>query len=276
MRNLLLILIRYGGFITFILLEILCFYLIITFNKSQREVFINSSNLFTGFVYTKGSEINDYLNLKEIADDLAKTNAKLINQTYQDYIPASTKADTIRLDSLTPHYTIIPARVRNNSVVFNNNNLTLDKGSIHGLKKGMGVISDDGLVGIVRIVSPHYSRVLSLLNRQTRISAALKKNGYFGVLRWTGNNPQYMDLENIDRAIPISQGDTIVTSGYSSIFPPGIVIGFVDKFVIKKGTNFYSINVRLNNDLRNLHQAYVINNLYQAEQLGLENMDGNE
>lgn len=276
MRNLLFFLVRFGGILTFVVFEIVCFYLIINYNKSQREVFINSTSLFSGYLYDKSDQLNRYLHLSQISDSLSSENKKLLQEKY-GYLPTQFSVDTVKADSNTIlAYTFIPSKVRNNSINLSNNYITLDKGESHGVKRNMGVIGEKGIVGIVRKTSSNYAKVMSLLHQQTRINASIKSNNYFGTLRWRDSDPRFMNLEAIPKHVKVIEGDTIQTSGYSSIFPEGIMIGTVSEVTIPPGSNFYQISVRLANDLQEIKYAYVINYMHKEEQLLLEQRSKNE
>ncbi len=154
--------------------------------------------------------------------------------------------------------------------------MTINRGLKEGVRHGMGVVDDAGIVGIVDNTSPSFSRVLSILHGSSRISASLKSSGYFGTLVWRGFNPTKMSLEAIPKHAVIHSGDTVQTSGYSHIFPQGITIGIVDTFWIDGGSNFYTIDVNLNNDLSKTDQVYVVQNLIKGELDSLETGTRNE
>jgi rod shape-determining protein MreC len=278
MQNLLLLLARYGNVILFIFLEILCFYLIVNYNQSQKEIYLNSSNLFSGFILDKKENTKSYIGLKQVNEQLHHENARLLQKTFnrrnEELTRSSMVSDTLSRDTITRDtsikYSIIAATVINNSVRLRNNTITLNKGKNHGIKPGMAVISSDGVVGVVRNVSNKYSQVLSILNSQSRISAKIKKNNYHGNLLWKGGSPKRMTLEAVPKHALFSAGDTLTTSGYSSIFPKDILIGTIEDFRIPSGSSNYFINVLLFNDLAKLNHVYVIENLDLHEIKNLE------
>jgi rod shape-determining protein MreC len=155
-------------------------------------------------------------------------------------------------------FRIVEARVINNSIISRNNTLTINRGKSHGITPGMGVIGSNGIVGIIKSASKNFSVVLSLLHSDTRISASIRRNNFFGSLIWTGNNPKIMHLEAIPKHADLVLGDTVQTSGYSHIFPEGIIIGHIHDVSLESGNNFYTIEVALNNDLSNVHYVYVV------------------
>jgi len=167
-------------------------------------------------------------------------------------------------------FDLIPASIINQEYRFRNNYLTLNKGIRDGISKDMGVMNSDGILGIIKGSSEKYSLVISLLNTDTRISARIKNGNFFGNLYWAGRDPAYMILESIPRYADISVGDTIVTSGYSTIFPADIMIGVIENFELKEGTSNLDIQVKLSADLTNISSVYIINNKDKEEIKTLE------
>lgn len=278
MRNLLQFFLRFGGLLLFLLLEGVCFYLIVQFNQKQKQIYFSSAGALIGGFYERYDNTVDYLNLKDQIKSLMEENARLRRQlpnaSFSDDIELDT-IDTYEDDSLVQRYVYIPAKVINNSITSNNNLLTLDQGRRKGIEPHMGVVGRNGLVGIVWNVRDRYSSVMSLLHRQTRISAAIRSTNYFGSLVWKGSNPQYMQLDAIPKHAVVNKGDTIQTSGYS-IFPEGIMIGTVEERTIDPGDNFYTIRVKLINDMSKSKHAYVVKDLLGDELQKLKEEDENE
>lgn len=270
MRNLLLFFIKYNAFFVFVLLEIISFYLIVNFNKKQGDIFLSSSNQIAGSFFERYDKIMRFWHLNDHNIQLAEDNKRLMerleNAFYDDQV------DTVFIkDSLyTQQYSYIPAVVVNNSVNRQNNYITLNRGSKHGIEKNTGVISSSGLVGIVVKTSEHYSAVMSLLHRNTRISATISGNDYFGSLVWKKHNPRQMTLEDVPKHVDIQKGDTIVTTTYSHMFPQGIMIGTIDTFESDGGSYSYTIDVNLSCDLNKIKYVYVVKNLMKEEILKLE------
>jgi rod shape-determining protein MreC len=277
MQNLIELIIRYGAVITFIIFEIICFYLVVNVssNVRHRGIFVNSSNLISGQIYGQYDDLVKYWNLSEIADSVSQVNADLKSQLRLSQIERLAVSDTIQVDSIT-QFLYTSAEVKNNSINKRNNTITIDKGSQAGIKPGMGVIDDKGIVGIVTSCTKNFSVVMSLLNGNTQISAAVKRNNYFGSIRWKNFNAERINLEDVPKHADLIEGDSIITSGFSSIFPKGIPIGIVEKFNLVGGSNFYNVSVKLHNDISNLRYVYVIKNILKEEQLELEeaNKDG--
>lgn len=272
MQNILLLFSRFGSHIVFLVLQIICFILIVNYNRDQRSIFLNSSSYYANFIDGKTSKWFSYLSLAEVNDSLAKENAQLLQTFINQEVGTSETApiDTTRM------YRLIAARVVNNTSQLRNNHFTFNMGSDAGIEPNMGVIDEDGLVGITRNVSRNFAHVNSLLHSQTRISAKVKPYNYPGNLLWKGSDPKVMTLEAIPKYADISVGDTVITSGYSTIFPPDLMIGTVQDFSINKGSGNYSIRVKLSNDIPNVKIAYFVDNEFAEEQKALEQEVVNE
>ena len=253
MRNLLLFLAKYSAFFLFLGLEILCFTLIIRYNQTQHSIFLNSSSRMSASLLSGKQKVRSYMSLQEVNDSLVLENARLL----QAQNSGNSEPDLNRFQP-EGNYAFIPAKVISNSIVLRNNNVTLNRGSQDGVKLGMGIAEDNGIVGIVSHVSKSYSQGISLLNSNTRISASIRKKDYFGNLVWEGQDPLRLTLEAVPKHANVSVGDTIVTSGYSAIFPPDLVIGYIESFEIDPGQSYYSIEVKLVNDLSKLNYVYII------------------
>lgn len=276
MGNVLLLLVRFGYHLMFFLLEGIAIYLIVNYNQSQKEIFINSTNLFSASVNDKVDGIVKFSNLQQTNDKLQTENARLLERFISENVNAVdlTTIDTLSQDSLK--YQLIPATICNSTYTLRNNNLTLCQGSKDGIEPDMGVITDNGLVGIVRNVSPNFSRVMSILHSQSIIDCAIKRNNAHGSLVWDGNNPRILNLVDIPKHISVLEGDTVLTSGYSTIFPKGLLVGMVKTVTLPNGSNSYNIGVELFSDPVTLNTAYVIVNKFSKEQITLESETVNE
>ncbi len=263
MRNLLKLLFGYGGFFLFLLLEGICFYLVIRFNEEQNKIFLSTSNAVSGAVYKYSASVKDYFSLNVINRQLQEENQALLaeNARLRRLVtgkePEDMPADTIIGDTAQRRFHFVGGKIIHNSITQNNNTLTLDIGTKQGVQGNTGVIGGNGIVGIVTTVSDNYASVMSILHRQTNISASIKGKDFFGTLVWEGNDPQVMYLKAIPQHANIAVGDTVQTSGYSKLFPPGILIGRVTELNLPKGQNFYLLKVELGNDISRLKQAYV-------------------
>jgi len=268
MYNVIQLFIRFGPHFLFVAMQVFCFYLIINYNQTQKEIFLNSSQLVAGKIYETKSYWNGFLNLRESNDSLRRENANLIeNLIIIDYSLEKIQ----ELDTTHLKYSLIPAEIINKTFDKRNNYFTLNKGSRLGVKTGMGVISPNkGLVGIVRNVSTNFSQVISILHSQTKISCSIKNRDGFGTLIWKTMDPHKMSLIGIPKHEAVSKGDTIITSGYSTMFPKGILVGKVEDFSVIPGKNSFDITVKLFNDLTKINYAYIIQNRFSDEQINLE------
>lgn len=280
-------LLRYGNFLLFLIMELFALYLVSQYNKKQNEIYQSSANLLVGTLYNNFSYIRKYLSIQEVADSLAKENAELKTQLEASkYIvtndrgtvlfPLDTstiRPDTAQRKDVIQQFNYIAASVINNSIMREENYLSINRGSDHGIRQGMGVISPKGVIGVVRHVTPRFAQVFSVLNSSGRlqVSAMIKRNRFFGSLKWhpeserNQHNPRQMVLEGIPKHADVVQGDTIITSGFSEIFPGGILIGTVSDIRIINGNNFYTLGVNLWEDFSNLQYVYAVDNLMLKE-----------
>ena len=270
MRNLFAFIWKYYFVFLFILLELIASFFIVQNNSFHKASFLNSSNIISASIYNSTNKISGYLGLRSTNEFLAVENAKLHSKSILSFTKLYTDKWSINDTIYEQEYTFLSAQVINNSIYKRNNYLTLNRGGKHGVKPDMAVISSNGIVGIVKDVSDNFSSVLSVLHKNARISAKIKKNEYFGSLVWDGSDFKSGTLLYIPNHVKISEGDAIVTSRYSAIFPEGIRIGSIIDFKINPGDNFYTISVKFSTDFSNLSYVYVVNNLMKEEQKTLE------
>ncbi len=270
MRVLFLLLWRNNFTLLFLALEAYCFYLLVQNNKFQNASALNAANAGVAETMEAVNYLKEYIHLKAdnatLAEDNARLRSSLKDASYENDTLLTAVNDTVRHQQ----YKYITAKVINNSVNRRNNYLTLNKGSEQGIKPEMGVICSDGIVGIVKQVSPHFCTVMSLLHKDSRISAKIKRNDFFGSLIWEGGSPFFASLKEIDKTVPVKTGDTIVTTAFSSIFPAGIMIGRVTNSRVAAGSNFHDIEVLLSTRFQKLSHVYIINNILKGEQQTLE------
>ncbi|OFX29476.1 MAG: rod shape-determining protein MreC [Bacteroidetes bacterium GWA2_32_17] len=271
MRNLLKFLIHYHVTFLFIVLEVISFTITIQNNFYQRASFINNTTEISGNIYRIYSSVVEYFNVRNENDKLALENTALRKLLKSNYIINDKNIQQANDLIYKQKYDYINAKVINNSVFRQTNYITLNKGRNQGIKPDMGVINSQGIVGIVKDVSYNFSIVIPTININAHISAKIKKNNYFGTLSWDGKDYRYALLNEIPFHVKVSKGDTVVTSGYSSIFPEGITIGVVKDFNFNQGNNFYNIYIQLSTDFMNLNHVNVVSNLYKDEQKILEN-----
>ncbi len=260
--------------ILFFLLLAIAFRLLIQSHSLQQNMYVNSSNEVSGFVYEKTNTIKEYFALKKTNQALIAENQKLKELLFN-------KKDTLlNPDSFTfigvKEHKVIAGKVIKNSFNKQQNYLTIKGGAIDGIKPDMGVVNQAGVVGKIAQTSKNYSTVTSLLFTNEKTNAKLKNTNHFGSVTWNGKNMGYVQLIELPRLATVKKGDTIVTGGYSTIFPENIPIGTIDKIYIDRVTNYYTIDVRLFNDMSNLGNVYIIDNKSKTELKTLEQSLPNE
>ena len=269
----------------FILCEIISFVLIYRNNVYQHNMMLTSANTIAGSISSVSGTVLSYFDLHKVNQELLDRNAllemeviglreqlnnKIISSTLFDEIIL---ADTVMPDSIylkSNAWKSIPAGVVNNSTTYSNNYITINKGFSDGIRPDMGVVSPQGIVGIVKTVKKHYSVVISLLNTKLRISCKVLNTNYFGALSWKGGDVKYAYLEQLPTHATFSVGDTIVTSGYSAVFPLGIMVGIVESYNKQDDDNFYSLKVRLTTDFHALNALNIIDYGLQDERREIE------
>lgn len=279
MHNLFEFLRKNSPWFLFILLEIICFYLLFSHNSYSKSVFFNSSNVVSGSIYAFSENITSYFSLKEENEKLKEQNMEMTKEilALKDYY-SFIENDSIKTDILLKKfskrktgYNLISAKVVNNTVSKASNYITIDKGANDGVFSEMGVSSQDGLVGIVTYVSDHYSIVQPVLNPDSKIGCKVMRTNTFGILKWEDRDPRYAYLTDYPKYESFSIGDTIVTSGYSDMFPEGIMVGVVEGSKNQLDDNFYSLKVRLSTDFTSVKNVLLIQNTTYEEQKELEN-----
>jgi len=270
MRNLWLFLVRYNAFFWFILFFVFSVILVVQNNTFQRSSAFNSSNVIIGTMYAKVNSWKSYLALSEANEQLVKENATLHNQL-QRYTVKNI-ADTVQIiDSIEQgRYDFIVANVANNSIHQKSNYLTLDKGSKDGVEKDMGVITSNGVVGIVLNVSSNFCTVQSLLHPDTRISVTLGKSEVFGSLVWGSNrDSRYAMVRDIPNHVKVAKGENVFTSGFS-IFPKGIRVGKIVETGITSGESFLDLRMLLTTNFSNLQHVYILKDKLAEEKKQLQ------
>ena len=277
MRNLLNFLLKYNYWLLFILLEVICFVLLFRFNNYQQSVFFTSANVVAGKVYEVSGGISSYFHLKSVNEDLLDRNMALEQQITN----LENRLKDYRIDSITMNsiryleqadYKIFKAHVIRNSLNQADNYITLDKGSSAGIRPEMGVIDGNGVVGIVYKTSPSYSLVISVLNSKSSIRCKIIGSEYFGYLKWEYGDSRYAYLKDLPRHAEFNLGDTVVTSGYSTVFPAGVMVGTVDDMSDSNDGLSYLLKIKLATDFGKLGNVRVISRNGQGEQRELENM----
>ncbi|MEN8704309.1 MAG: rod shape-determining protein MreC [Polaribacter sp.] len=261
---------KFKYFLFFLLLEFVALFFIFNNLSFHKSKFINSANSITGGLYYQSSNITEYLNLKEENKLLAEENTQLKNLLSKRSVNPGTKDSTV-LDTTRYYqkYTFSTAKIINNNYAKDFNFITINRGENQGIQKEMAVVNSRGIIGITEHTSKDYTRVQSILNKNSKINARLKNTNYFGTLGWDGKDYNTVQLSDIPRQAPIKIGDTIETGGRSTIFPEGILIGTISK--INKGNSADNkVDITLFNDMSNLGYVNIIKNLDRQEIKQLE------
>ncbi|MHA3789784.1 rod shape-determining protein MreC [Flavobacterium hauense] len=252
----------------FLLLLGISLTLTIQSHSYHRSRAVTSANAISGYVYEQVNTVEEYLNLKEQNEALAGENARLKRLLFntQD----TTNTPPVNIPEAMGNFAVIQSKVIRNSYSVHENYFTINSGRNQGIKPDMGVVSSLGVVGIVENTSGNYATVISILNLKFKLDAKIKKNNHFGTLTWNGKNTGFAQLIDVPRLATVQKGDTIVTGAESKIFPENIPIGTIDKVYMDKKTNYYTLEVRLFNDMTSLGHVYVIENKDRDEIIKLE------
>ena len=276
MRNLINFLLKYNYWFLFVILEVASFVLLFRFNNYQQSAYFTSANTVVGAVYEVSGGISSYFHLKSVNEDLLDRNMLLEEQINNlEKALKERQLDSIAVNSIRKmpqkDYQLFKARVIKNSLNLADNYITLDKGSSSGIHSEMGVVDGNGIVGIVYETSPSYSVVISVLNSKSNISCKIVGSDYFGYLKWEHGDSRYAYLKDLPRHAEFNLGDTVVTSGYSTVFPEGIMIGTVDDMADSNDGLSYLLKVKLATDFGKVSEVRVIARNGQQEQKELEN-----
>lgn len=276
MRNLIRFLSKNSLVFIFLFLEFIAFLLLVQNNNYQNSKFFNSSNFLIGNLYSTINNVNDYFNLKSVNAELAEQNARLQNQSIKSFTKVFGTTVEINDTSYHQKYLYTSAKVVNTTTNKRNNYITLDKGKINGIEAGMGVVSGNGVIGTVKNVSDNFCSVMSVLHEKNAVSAKIKNSEYFGSLVWELGDYREAKLKEIPNHAKLHIGDTIITSGYSTIYPEGIKVGFIKDFELYEGSNFYEITVALSVDYKKLSHVFIVKNTMKEEQKNLEELTETE
>ena len=263
-------LLRHSYIVYFVLLESIAFLFLIQSNPFQRASFLNSSDFIFARTYQAFDNMAAYLDLRDVNARLSEENSKLRNTSIGYFRKSFDKNVIYRDSSFEQEYAFHPARIIRSTAGLRNNYITIDRGEMNGVQQGMGVISTEGVLGIVIETSKHFSVVMSVLNKDSRISAKVKKNGYFGSVEWPGRDYRVGLLREIPNHVSLVEGDTVVTSGFSGIFPEGIPIGTVRSVERKAGSGFLNVDIVFTQDYQKVSYAHVIKYLHAMERREVE------
>lgn len=258
---------RNGLFIFFILLEAISLVLIFSQNSLQKTFLARQTTAISSWIAEYVDEGVSYLKLKEVNNDLTKQNRMLLQQLYgKDFSSRAVLRKVVDTSGAGQTYTFIDGEIVNNSINRRDNYFTINRGRNHGIEPKMGVISPQGIAGIVINTTPKYALVQSVLSvNKMKINASHKNSGYFGTLIWKGEDARVMHLTDIPKYVPINVGDTITTDGKSAIFPRGIIVGRVAGYHVDPKTGFWDISVELSQKMGNLQKVFVVNNLKKEQ-----------
>lgn len=265
MRNLLAFLAKYNHWFVFILLEVISFALLFRYNSFQGSVFFSSANAVAGKIYEYRSDVTTFFSMSQNNKRLTERNLMLEQEvkTLSQYI-ARNNGDSLVLDKyqkqMLKDFRLIPAKVISSSLDKEDNLITLDKGKADGIHEDMGVACGMGIVGVVYMASDHYSIVIPVINKNSNISVTIKKRGFFGFLHWKGGPADIAYIDDVPRHAKFALGDYVVTNGYSSIFPPGIMVGKILHVFNSSDGLSYRVQLRLATDFGNLRHVCVIDN----------------
>lgn len=276
MRNVFLFLSRYRTFFTFLLLQVVALWFLVSYNRFHRAKFLGIANEVTGRVNSQYNRVEDYFTLKEENRRIHRYNDSLLNLLKNNFAKHDTTGqllqDSVPFDTLGHYrrYYARPATVVYNTVNSQKNFIQVNRGSSQGIKDNMAVISSDGaVVGVVVNTSPNFAQVMSLLHVQNSVSASLKRSGDFGTAEWDGKDPRFLVLKKIPKTVEVKMGDSVLSSPVSFNYPPGYLIGTVAEVKLDNTTGMYQLRIRTAANFTNLQQVHILENLDYAEQTTL-------
>lgn len=262
MKSLLDFLYKHNHWLLFLLLESISLVLLFSFNDFQGSIWMSSANAVSGSMFETKQKVSSYFGLREENDLLAEQNARLEEQLF-----ALTQGiDSLRLIELTQKletgkpFDVIAASVVENSITRPDNYITINRGTDDGVEPDMGVISSSGVVGVTYKCSRHYTLVIPILNSKSNISCKVMPDESFGYLEWKGGDARSAMLSGVQRYANISEGDTVITSGHSTYFPEGLMVGTIEQLEPSNDNLLYNVTVMLNTEFSNLRHVFVIQN----------------
>jgi rod shape-determining protein MreC len=271
MRNIFLFLKKYSVLLLFLFLQMISLIMLFSYNDFHQTIYWSFSNELSGGINKRINVIEEFLSLKKENENLRAQNALLLEQLSVSGIAPDTSSyvektllikDSIKV---AKQFNYFPAKVLSSSVFLQQNYVMLHRGSDQGVKPNMAVVGTAGLIGTVVYASKNISLVMSLINRDSKVIAVLKKGSGLGEISWDGKDPSILLLNKVPKTIKVNKGDSIVTSPYSDRFPPGILIGFVDKVDFDQETNTFKLKVKTAIDFNSVQHAFVVGNLLQPE-----------
>lgn len=276
MRNVFLFIRRYFNFLFFLVLQILALTFLFRYNRSHESAFNGIAGEVVGRINEKYSNVEYYFKLKKANEALVQENVHLRSLLRLNYEGADTArriiVDSIRVDSLLKNqkYTYFDARVVGGYVIGQTNYLFIHRGANQGIRKDMGVVGPEGIVGRVVDLTDNFATVMSAISVQFKVKAKLKKTGENGTIEWDGSSPFYIQMKDIPKSAVLKKGDSVLTSELSSIYPPNILVGTIDRVVVDNSSNFYTIKLKTATNFTNVQYVYVIGDLQKEERTKLE------
>ncbi|TQO39467.1 rod shape-determining protein MreC [Arenibacter algicola] len=271
MRQIINFILRYKNFLLYLFLLIISLALTVQSHSYHRSKYFNSSNWLTGNIYETTSNITTYFGLGEENKKLVEENKRLRKLLFNQK-----KEDSMQLDTTKITYRVVASQVIKNSYSLPRNYITIKKGSADGIKPDMGVITANGILGIVENTSKNFATVQSILNTKSRINAKIKNTNHYGSLVWDTKDYNTVQLADVERLVPVKIGDTIVTGASSSIFPENIPIGVIKNFDLSNSQSSYSIDIKLFNNMAAVRSIYIIENVQREEIIELEAKTNND
>ena len=279
MKNLLDFFVKHSAWFVLMLYLILSCVLLVRNNPYQQSVYLTSANAVCATVYEGISSVTDYFHLKGINEDLQERNAllemELVDLRARVNDLKMQLPDTLKSQPVLQHFDFVVAHVISNSIAQTNNYITINRGEADGIRPEMGVVDQTGVVGIVNVVGKQSARIISLLNPDIRLSCKLRDSEYFGSMVWEGGDSRYAILEELPKHLTYQVGDTVVTSGFSTVFPEGIIVGTVEGRARNLSDSFVSLKVRLTTNFSQLSTVRVITN-DMAEELKMLEVNPND
>lgn len=274
MRNLFAFFAKYNNWFLFVILEIICAVLLFRYNNYQNSVYLSSANVLSGKLYEWQSEVGSFFSLTKINSQLTERNLYLerqVNEMSEKLVSLTKDSSYLHNNQLQllKEYKLIPAKVIASSLNKKDNLITLDKGRVDGIRKDMGVACGNGLVGVVYMVSNHYSVVIPVINEKSNISVMIKDRGYYGYLHWQGGPSDIAYVDDVPRHAHFKMTDEVVTSGYSAIFPAGVKVGKILHVFNSSDGLSYRVQLRLSTDFGNLRDVCVIDDSKMKERIDI-------
>ncbi|SRR6056297_160213 len=256
---------HFGSVFLFIGLQLMCLYIIVQFNDRQQNIFNHTALLLSSNLDQRFSQWNAYFNLEDESERLHAENARLRTQLRRMELQQTESKNSLGRSSTDSNFIYHSTQIISNQKGSRYNQLIINAGLSDSLSEGRAIIGENGIVGQTAYCSDNFCSVIPIIHVQSAVSASILGVDYFGQLRWDGRDIRFAQLEGIPQHVHLEKGDTIVTSGYSTIFPPGEPIGQIDEVELPQGSNFYKLQIKLNVDFGRLKKVYWVENLNRKE-----------